>query len=178
MNAPFRGIARFTAFGLLPLLLIVGDVPLAEANAIPVPSLSSSQTTVCLTKKAAILKRSNQALGLASAIEIKFSDIASKATRYDTSGLLPENPKSYSLATLTAALPVKKTSLDSAVQIAQGNLRAFSCTGDAPDGGIGTFNGNMQVVSDSLQAYRDSIKALTQSLELRQPGLNTHQASQ
>jgi hypothetical protein len=132
----------------------------ASAQAQAATRLADAKLKACQAREAAIQKRSDQLVKLATNMQATFTDITTRVKTYYTDTVIPSGKTVSSYDTLVADIATKQTAVGTALTKAQSDATAFSCTSNDPKGQLTQFRVDMQAVKSALKEYRTSIKNL------------------
>ena len=122
--------------------------------------LADAKLTACQSREAAIQKRSEQLVKLATNMQDTFTSIASRVKEYYTTKVIPSGETVDNYDDLLATIASKQEAVATALAKTQSDAMAFSCTSDDPKGQLTQYRTNMQTVKSALKEYRTSIKDL------------------
>ena len=155
----------FSILAAMILGLLIFSTAAAKAATTTGQSKATAKLTevklkVCQNKKSAIQKRSKQLAKMAENMIENFDKIATRVETYYTSKVVPSGKTVPNYDVLVADIAAKKKVVQTDLDKATADAKAFSCTSDDPKAQLTLFKTDMQQVKQDLKAYRTAIKNL------------------
>ncbi|NCP47073.1 hypothetical protein AUJ42_02180 [Candidatus Collierbacteria bacterium CG1_02_44_10] len=126
----------------------------------PVAVVSTVRAKACQARVSAIKTRMTQLTKLVTTMETTLDKITERVQGYYTNKVLPSGRSLTNYNSLTSNITSNKALVQTALDKAQADILAFSCTSANPRTQVYQFNTNMRLVKNALKAYRTSINKL------------------
>ncbi len=132
----------------------------ASARAQAATKLAEAKLKSCQNREAALQKRSDQLVRMATNMQDTFTAIATRVKTYYTETVIPSGKTVSNYDTLVADIATKQAAVGTALAKSQSDALAFSCTSEDPKGQLTQFRTDMQAVKSALKEYRTAVKNL------------------
>lgn len=116
--------------------------------------------TACQAKAASIKKRMTHLVALAEGMEDKFDAHVERIKDYYTNKLVPSGKTVENYDELLSNVKTQEEVVEEALEVAEADAEAFSCTSGNPKEQARKFREDMQAVKKELKVYRTTIKDL------------------
>lgn len=124
------------------------------------PTSASGKLRSCQVREAAIKRRMEHLVRLATNMENTFDRHAQGVENFYTTKVVPSGKTVTNYSALVSDIAVKKAAVQTALSKAQTDVASFSCASGTPKSQMTQFRMDMRVVKRALKEYRASIKNL------------------
>lgn len=122
--------------------------------------LEATKLKVCQKKEAAIQKRSEQLVKMATNMQTKFTAIASRVKEYYADNVVGTDAELDNYDALLTTISDKQTAVNESLTKAQAEITEFTCDSGDPKAHLTNFKENMKATKAALKEYRTAIKDL------------------